>query len=206
MNRAVRASLALLVVTGLIACETRTAEETGTTETEAGSVDPAAVEAEIDARGNEFERAIEANDADAVAVMYADDAILLPPNAPRVTGMQGIRASFAEWLEMDPDAAVELTADEVVVAESGELAYEIGTAQVSGSTPDGGTYEDTGKYLVVWENEGGEWMMVADMWSSDAPAPGMEGSQADGSVETEAEGSEDASAEDTGSESGQPES
>lgn len=182
MNRAVRASLALLVVAGLLACETRTAEETGTTGAEAGSVDPATVESEIDARGDDFERAIEAGDADAVAALYADDAVLLPPNMPRVTGTQGIRSTFAEWLEMDPDAAIELTADEVVVAESGELAYEIGTAQVSGSAPDGGTYEDTGKYLVVWRNDGDEWLMVADMWSSDAPAEGA------------------------GSESGQPES
>lgn len=177
MLRAARAFLAPFVAVGLLACQTEPAEQTGTTEAEAEGVDPAAVETAIDARGNEFEQAIEAGDADAIVELYAADAILLPPNAPRLSGTQAIRGTFAEWLEADPDAAIELTSDEVVVAEGGDFAYEIGTAQVSGSTPQGDTYEDTGKYLVVWKNEGGEWLMVADMWSSDAAIPGMEGSE-----------------------------
>ena len=29
--------------------------------------------------------------------------------------------------------------------------------------------DETGKYLVVWENVGGEWKIVRDMWNGDAP-------------------------------------
>lgn len=172
MNRITTWILPAVIVLGLAACETQPATEEGTTAEPA--TDTAAIETTIDETNNRFEAAIESNDPDAVAALYTDDAIVLPPGMPRVEGKEGIRAMFADWLSNDPEAMVTLTSDEVVVAESGDIAYEVGTATGGGTGPDGQPYDFTGKYLVTWENVDGQWLIAADAWSDDAPPPGME--------------------------------
>lgn len=191
MNRWTNGLLALALIAGLTACQQQAAEQEGATEEtveETGDV-----EATIDELGNEFEAAVESNDPAALAALYTEDAVLLPPGAERVEGKQGIQSTFAEWLDADPTASIELTADKVEVAESGELAYEIGTAQVSGTGPDGAAYDETGKYLVVWKRVDGEWKTAADSWSLDTPPPGMEEAgetKPTGETEPESEGME----------------
>ncbi len=49
----------------------------------------------------------------------------------------------------------------------GELAYEVGKATLMG---EGGTVLDTGKFIVVWQQEGGEWKWHRDIWNSNSPA------------------------------------
>jgi ketosteroid isomerase-like protein len=49
----------------------------------------------------------------------------------------------------------------IVVATSGDLAYQVGRI----TSPAG-----PGKYLTVYRRIGGEWKIVADTWNDDAPA------------------------------------
>ena len=162
--------LPLLAALGLLAaCQNEPAEETGATE-EAAATDAATVRAEIEALGDRFEQALLAEDAATIATFYAEDAIALPPGAPRAQGPAAIEALFASWFAEVPAAeGFTLTTDDVQLSESGDIAYEVGTYTSRGTSPEGEAYDETGKYLVVWKNLNGEWKIVRDMWSGDAP-------------------------------------
>jgi ketosteroid isomerase-like protein len=58
----------------------------------------------------------------------------------------------------------------VEVAESGELAYSLGTWELVGKTPDGKEVTQTGKYLTAWKKQkDGSWKVVADTGTVDPP-------------------------------------
>ena len=162
--------LPLIAVFGLVAaCQTEPAEQTGATE-EAAATDAATVRAEIEAISNRFEQAFLAGDAASIGTFYAEDAVALPPGAPRAEGSAAIESLFASWFQQVPaPEGFTLTTDDVQLAGSGDLAYEVGTYTSRGTSPEGEAYDETGKYLVVWKNVGGEWKIMADMWNGDAP-------------------------------------
>src|ERR1022692_1656077 len=65
------------------------------------------------------------NDLDGTVAFYADDAVLLPPNAPIATDRKSIGESWAGLL--GPNTAVSWKVSKVEVAKSGELGYLYGT-------------------------------------------------------------------------------
>ncbi len=98
-------------------------------------------------------------DAAAHAALYAEDAVLLPPNQPAVFGREAIRATVAE--EMAAGGTVEVEDLEVVVA--GSHAYKAGRYRVSNSE---GELLDRGKYIEIWTHTDGEWLIHRDIWNS----------------------------------------
>lgn len=178
MVKLARSIMLLAAIGFLAACQTEPAEQTGATE-EAATTDAATVRSEIEAINDRFEQTLLAQDAAALAAIYTEDAIAMPPGTPRVEGRAAIESMFADWFtQMAPSESFTLTTDEVVLPESGEVAYEIGSYQTSGTSPEGEAYEATGKYLVIWENVDGEWKIAADSWSEDTPMH-MEGEKAE---------------------------
>jgi ketosteroid isomerase-like protein len=103
---------------------------------------------------------------------YANDAVLLPPNAPMATNARAIRASWANLL--GPNTTVSWVATRGDIAESGELAYLYGTYQLSMRDPNGGpAVQDTGKFAEIWKREpDGPWKCVVDTYNSDLPVAG----------------------------------
>ncbi len=113
---------------------------------------------------DEFERNVRAQNAPAlVEAFYAEEAVVLPPNQPMVSG----RASIMELFQGLFGAGLRDAALEIVrVDESGDLAAELGKYTLTI-----GTAQDKGKYLVVWRRQpDGAWRAIADMFSSDSPA------------------------------------
>lgn len=162
--------LALIAALGLLAaCQSEPAEQSGATE-EAAATDAATARAEIEAIGDRFEQALLAEDAATLGTFYAEDAVLLPPGNPRAEGPAAIEAMFASWFAQIPaPEGFTLTTDDVQLAESGDIAYEVGTYTSRGTSPEGEAYDETGKFVVVWKNVGGEWKVAADAWNVDAP-------------------------------------
>lgn len=165
---------AAVVAVALIAgCQQEPATETGSTE-ETPTVDTAAVRQAIDDAVAGWESAALAGDAAGLAALYAEDAVLQPPNAPNAVGRAAIQAALAEMFAATPFTAIDIVTDGSEVSESGDIAWAHGS-YTSTNTVNGAPYEDTGKWLSVYENYDGQWLHVADTWNSDTPLPGMEG-------------------------------
>lgn len=103
----------------------------------------------------------------AVAQLYTDNAVLMPPNEGIVEGRAAIRAYFAK---QPPGMELELTP--VDFDGRGDMAYVRGTyvVQVPGA---GGApmVVDRGKYLEIQRRSGGnEWRIAVDIFNSDQPA------------------------------------
>jgi uncharacterized protein (TIGR02246 family) len=143
--------LALLVLT---ACST--------------AMQSADAESAIRAADPDFAAAMNRMDMASVMTHYADDAVLLPPNAPAVHGKAAIQ-QFWTGLLSTAKFRVALTPDSVM--QSGDLAVEVGHYDLNITPPAGGaSMQDKGKYSVTWRRQtDGKWRIAVDMFSSDNP-------------------------------------
>ena len=98
--------------------------------------------------------------------LYADDAVLMPPNVASLKG----RAAIKDFLTKDTAAAkaAGLTAKDGVgdVGISGDVAWHAGTSSVIDAT---GKTVETGKYIEIWRRVGDKWLMIRDIYNDDAP-------------------------------------
>jgi uncharacterized protein (TIGR02246 family) len=124
--------------------------------------DRAAIQEVTDA----FTEAFLAGDFATVASLYTEDAVLLPPNAPSVSG----RAAIQEFLATFPPVT-QIHITPVTVDGSGDLAYVHGTFHMVMTGPDGSDIEDTGKFLEVRRKVGEGWLLAYDIFNSDLPLP-----------------------------------
>ena len=122
-----------------------------------GKTDPA-----LNKLAAEWAAAYNAKDAAKVASLYADDAVLLPPNLPMVKGRANIEAHFKGEIQQGV-TNLQLKPMESVI--SGSQAFEAGTS--TATVPGGQT--DQGKYLVVLKRVGNDWKIAYDIYNSDAP-------------------------------------
>jgi uncharacterized protein (TIGR02246 family) len=124
-------------------------------------------EAAIRAQNAKWLDAIAKHDADAVAAMYAQDGEFLPPNSPKVTGRDGIKAAWKAMFQI-PEVALTFTTDKYVFGSSADLAVDIGSYDYKSSSA-GSSVSDKGKSVVTWVKRDGTWLVLTDMFSSDAP-------------------------------------
>lgn len=135
--------------------------------------DAAAAEAAIRKSAPAWAAAFNAGDADGMAAMYWEDAVLQPPGAPAVQGRAAIRESLAGDIAATKAAGLTMNIPEAgAVDVSGDLAYEAGTYSVTDAS---GATVDTGKYIGVFQKRDGKWLYIRDTWNSDnPPAPATE--------------------------------
>lgn len=107
-----------------------------------------------------FERYANAGDATALTEeCYAQDARLLPPNAPLVRGRAAIRSFWERFLAA---GCSDLKLETVEVNASGDLAYAIGNYEYK---MEGARH--VGKYVTVHQRQpDGSYPIVADSFSS----------------------------------------
>lgn len=114
--------------------------------------------------------AIGSKDIEQWVSYYADDATILLPNAPPVTGKDNIRASLKPRLS-DPNFSLTFRPAKIEASEG--LAYVQGA--YSSTRTDPKTMEvrsDQGKYVTVYKKQrDGSWKAIQDMVSSDLPRP-----------------------------------
>ena len=115
-----------------------------------------------------WSKAAGSKDVDKTVAFYADDAVVMPPNAERATTKEAIRKI---WKDLLTDAKVSWKATKVEVAKSGDIAFISGTYEVTmNDVVTGKPVNDRGKYLEVWEKQAdGSWKCGADIWNSDIP-------------------------------------
>jgi uncharacterized protein (TIGR02246 family) len=123
-------------------------------------------EAAIRAQSASWEKAYNRGDAKAVAAQYAEDALLLPPGAPGVSGRAAIQAFFARDIAASARAGAIFVVDpKTDVGVSGDLGWESGRYKVTVK----GAVVETGKFLSVSRKKDGKWLYLRDTWNADAP-------------------------------------
>jgi uncharacterized protein (TIGR02246 family) len=129
----------------------------------------AGAEAAIRETAQAFAAAANAKDAAKIGSLYAEDAVLMPPNEPAVRGRSNIQAYWQKLIDAGArDASLNTTA----VATSGSVGYEAGNYQFTFAAPNAQPVTDRGKYLVGLRRDAdGKWRLVYDVFNSDMPCP-----------------------------------
>ena len=109
-----------------------------------------------------FDSAMRAGNVDGFMAFYANDAVLMPPNAPAFNGADNVRKFWSGLLSLGK-SDVDLTTDDVIT--SGDLAVERGHFELT--LP----FKDSGKYIVVWRKREGKWQIIDDIFNSSLQPP-----------------------------------
>ncbi len=117
----------------------------------------------IVAANQNFMDAFSAQDAEAMASLYTQDAQLMPPNGDFQTGSAAIEAFWGSLFTAGFNGVVLET---IEVHGNGNVVSEVGlfTLYLNGQ------FFDNGKYIVVWEKVNGKWYLHRDCWNSNNPA------------------------------------
>lgn len=99
-------------------------------------------------------------DAGALASLYTVEGQLLPEHRKILTGREDIRAYWQEVLDQGLKTATLQTTD---VKSNGHFAVEVGKYTLFGAN---GEVADAGKYVVVWRNDAGKWLLHQDIWNT----------------------------------------
>lgn len=114
-----------------------------------------------------FSQSIRTRDLAALEQLYAEDTILMPPNADMVRGSRGTREYWSAAIKMGLRNA---TLSTIEAQRCGDEIREIGSYRLSIIPDHRKAYEDIGKYLTVWkEQPDGTWKLQKDIWNSDLP-------------------------------------
>ena len=112
-----------------------------------------------------------AKDTDKVAALYADDATVMLPDTPVMTGKAAISAGF-KGAGSDPNFALSLQTTSVDTSKGGDLGYVRGSYMVhqTDAKSKKATMEK-GNYVLVYKKQAdGSWKIVADTAIPEAPA------------------------------------
>jgi ketosteroid isomerase-like protein len=121
------------------------------------------IQAVVDARS----QAAADRDLEKLVWFYADDASVLPFNAPSVTGKGQVQQFWSRFIS-NRGYALRLSPTKEEVARSGDLAYEVGTFDLTLGDSEGKTATNHGKYITVWKRQvNGDWKAEDDIYNMD---------------------------------------
>lgn len=103
---------------------------------------------------------------DQVAVMFAPEAILMPPMREPAFGRKAIEGAIRAYRD---EGYEDLRMETTRVEYAGDLAVELGRYTAAILRANGTSVADRGKYMRSWRRLGA-WMIVAHSWSSNLPA------------------------------------
>ena len=112
-----------------------------------------------------FSAALLRQDFDAVAALYAEDAVLLPPQEPAVHG----RAAIRKWTAAVPKVTRIVLQVEDLDGRA-DVAYMRGTFAMTLEPESAAAVSVVGKYVEILKKQpDGGWLFAVDIFNSDAP-------------------------------------
>jgi ketosteroid isomerase-like protein len=115
-----------------------------------------------------YDAATNAGDAEAMGMLFAVDAVSMPPNASPLAGRAAIIADAAEDFAA---MTVNLSSSSEGHYLMGDMAVDWGTYLFAGTLKDSGiAVTEEGKYVAIWKAQpDGSWQIVRDIWNSSIP-------------------------------------
>jgi len=127
-------------------------------------VDLASEEQAIRAASAAWLAAAQSKDWTSAAANFADDGVGYPDHKDPVVGPAANQAAMESQWAGTPNATINWTTSKVVVAASGDLAYEMGSFALMNEG-----VEDRGNYVTVWKKTATGWKVAADIGVSSVP-------------------------------------
>jgi len=122
--------------------------------------------AEFAAAVGGWQAAYDTKDLDALAGVYTEDCVIMPPNAELGTGRAFARGAFSGMIE----AGLTSKTETISATAAGGVGYHAGTYTMY--APDG-SVADRGKFIEGFTKVNGEWKITHDIFNSDlAPFAG----------------------------------
>ena len=120
----------------------------------------------------QWNQAYAAKDADKIAGNYADDAVLITPGGPAISGKDAIKTAFKQMVS-DPTMTLKFEASKVDTSSSGDMGYTQGSYTLTLTDPvSKQLINDHGSYVTVYKKQAdGSWKAVSDIASSAVPPP-----------------------------------
>lgn len=126
------------------------------------------IDTAIRAVADQYVKATLAGDAKAIAALYTEDAVEMPPNQPMVKGRAAIQQHYEKLFAAGKISRFTLA--HLETRSTGDTGYDVGTYD-QGITPSGASeVADTGKFVVVLKRTGGAWRVAYAIYNSDRPA------------------------------------
>ena len=111
-----------------------------------------------------------ARDTGAIKTFYTEDAIYSPHGRAAFRGRDSVSARWAREFQLS-DFKLERTPIRIEIAESGDLASEVGTCDVEFRMTNQ-PYRGSCTYTTTWRKENGGWKMASYMWNQDTSRNG----------------------------------
>jgi ketosteroid isomerase-like protein len=154
----------VMTATSIVACQTPST--TGAANTNSNELDSAKLQiAEMNKTyGDGFAK----GDSSLFLNHYTKDACVMPPQAPKLCGAQGVGGFFNAAKNLMGVRNITVVADEITGGPT--EVVEVGQYELFGDSAKTKSL-DKGKYIVVWKEEDGKWKMHRDIFNtSNAPA------------------------------------
>lgn len=118
---------------------------------------------EVLAMHEAFEAGARSGNAAQMVSIFAEDATLMAPDMPSLTGREAITQYWGGMLQQLSKVEVDLMMEHLDVL--GDVAIERGRYEISSPI------KDSGKYVHVWRKTGGKWLLVTDIFNANQRAP-----------------------------------
>jgi len=112
-------------------------------------------------------QAAQEKDAGRFASFYSNTGSAMPFNAPIATGRGNVQELWTQ-LMAKPGFALSFAPTRIEVAQSKDIAFDIGTFELKLDNEQGASMLIPGKYVVVWKKQkDGTWKAEADIFNTD---------------------------------------
>ena len=115
----------------------------------------------------EWLQAAQKKDARSFASFCSDSGSAMPFNAPIATGRTSVQELWTQ-LMAKPGFALSFAPTRIEVAQSKDIAFDVGTFELKLDNEQGVSMSIPGKYVVVWKKQkDGTWKAEADIFNTD---------------------------------------
>jgi uncharacterized protein (TIGR02246 family) len=129
-----------------------------------------AAPSEVRRRSAEWSAAAQTRDVERILAFWSDDAVVMPPGGPSISGKAAIREYVVKSFAT-PGFGISWKAVDVDVSRGGDLAWARESNRVTFTGPEGKPVVIDGKAVTIWRTgSDGVWRCVADIWNDDPPA------------------------------------
>ena len=164
MVRSIGLAVIAVALVGTVGCRSKSPpskEQTAELRMSEQRVDEAALMTTSDA----WARAVKAGNVDSILSYWSDDAVVMEPDRPAISGRDTLR-KMVEGSRKDPHFSITWEPERVVVAQSGDLGYLIEHNTVTFADPQGKVRTAHGKVVTVWKKDAnGKWKCIVDIWN-----------------------------------------